>query len=67
MIITIIGIASITAGFFCVLGAYYCFQRSQRLGTPRTPAIVLGLFALLFLTVIPATSAVFFAATTNSY
>ncbi|MEM5986806.1 hypothetical protein CYJ44_011670 [Corynebacterium hesseae] len=59
MTITIVGIISITIGFLCVLGAYYLFQRSQ----DRTWPIMLGLLALLFLTVIPASSAIFVAAT----
>ncbi|WP_308607466.1 hypothetical protein [uncultured Corynebacterium sp.] len=59
MTITIVGIVSITLGFLCVLSAYYLFQRSQ----DRTWPIVLGLLALLFLTVIPAGSAIFVAAT----
>ncbi|TVU81709.1 hypothetical protein FQN05_10730 [Corynebacterium aurimucosum] len=59
MTITIVGIVSITLGFICVLSAYYLFQRSQ----DRTWPVVLGLLALLFLTVIPAGSAIFVAAT----
>ncbi|OFN18861.1 hypothetical protein HMPREF2604_05700 [Corynebacterium sp. HMSC055A01] len=59
MTITIVGIISITIGFLCVLGAYYLFQRSD----DRTWPIMLGLLALLFLTVIPASSAIFVAAT----
>ncbi|HIX79758.1 MAG TPA: hypothetical protein H9978_07515 [Candidatus Corynebacterium faecipullorum] len=59
MTMTIVGIISITLGFICVLGAYYLFQRSK----DRTWPIVLGLLALLFLTVIPAGSAIFVAAT----
>ena len=59
MTMTILGIISITLGFICVLSAYYLVQRSQ----DRTWPIVLGLLALLFLTVIPAGSAIFVAAT----
>ena len=59
MTITIVGIISITIGFLCVLGAYYLFQRSE----DRTWPIMLGLLALLFLPVIPASSAIFVAAT----
>ncbi|MDY3128226.1 MAG: hypothetical protein SOW59_08925 [Corynebacterium sp.] len=55
--VTIVGIASITLGFFCVLGAYYAFK--SRL------SVVLGLAALVFLTVIPVICAVFFAATSG--
>lgn len=61
MIITIVGIVSIALGFLCVTTAYYLFQRSEN----RTWPLVLGLLALLFLTVIPASTAIFFAATTN--
>ena len=59
MTITIVGSVSITLGFLCVLSAYYLFLRSQ----DRTWPVVLGLLALLFLTVIPAGSAIFVAAT----
>ncbi|QPK79069.1 hypothetical protein G7Y31_11350 [Corynebacterium lizhenjunii] len=62
MIITIVGIVSITLGFFCVLGAYWAYQRTTTDANRRLP-IILGLLGLLFLTIIPATSAVFFAAT----
>ncbi|WP_411709049.1 hypothetical protein [Corynebacterium sp. LaCa116] len=62
MILTLIGIVSITLGFFCVLGAYYLYQRSEDRAWP----LVLGLLALLFLTVIPAGSAIFFATTMRS-
>ena len=61
MTVTIIGIISITLGFICVLAAYYTFQR----GKDRRVPIALGLIALVFLTVIPAGSAVFFAATSR--
>ena len=59
MTITIVGIISITLGFICVLSAYYLFQCTK----DRTWPIMLGLLALLFLTVIPAGSAIFVAAT----
>ncbi len=62
MIATIVGIVSIFVGFCCVMGAYYFFQRAGETGSKR-PALILGLCALLFLTVIPAGTAVFFAAT----
>ena len=52
MIITIVGIVSIALGFLCVSTAYYLFQRTEN----RTWPLVLGLMALLFLTVIPALS-----------
>ncbi|MDO5033154.1 hypothetical protein [Corynebacterium sp.] len=57
MLITVIGMVSITLGFICVLSAYYLFQR----GTDRSWPIFLGLLAILFLTIIPAGSAIFFA------
>lgn len=63
MIVTIIGIVSIGIGFICVLSAYYTFQR----GKNRRVPLVLGLAALVFLTIIPVVCAVFYAATTNSY
>lgn len=58
MTVTIIGIASITLGFLCVLGAYWSFMRNK----PRWVPLVLGLFAFVCLTIIPVTGAVFFAA-----
>ncbi|AMO89292.1 hypothetical protein HMPREF3155_04975 [Corynebacterium sp. HMSC06D04] len=60
--ITIVGIVSIVLGFFCVMAAYYLYQRSE----DRRWPILLGLLALLFLTVIPAGSAIFFATTMRS-
>lgn len=60
--ITIVGIVSIGLGFFCVMAAYYLYQRSD----DRRWPILLGLLALLFLTVIPAGSAIFFATTMRS-
>lgn len=62
MIITVVGIISIFLGFCCVMGAYYLYQRSE----DRRWLILLGLLALLFLTVIPAGSAIFFATTMRS-
>lgn len=59
MIATIIGIVSINLGFFAVMAAYYFYQRD---GAGRRPKI-LGLLGLLFLTVIPASTAVIVAAT----
>ncbi|MCK6160880.1 MAG: hypothetical protein E6689_03385 [Corynebacterium striatum] len=60
--ITILGIISIALGFGCVMAAYYLYQRSD----DRRWPILLGLLALLFLTVIPAGSAIFFATTMRS-
>lgn len=62
MVVTIVGIVSIVVGFICVMTAYYTFQRAGEEGSKKVP-IVLGLLGLLFLTIIPAGSAVFFAAT----
>ncbi|MEX3515367.1 MULTISPECIES: hypothetical protein [unclassified Corynebacterium] len=59
MLITIIGIISIVIGFACVGTAYYLYQQKGQ----RTAPIVLGLLALVFVTLVPAGSAVFFAAT----
>lgn len=61
MTFTIVGIVSIVIGFCCVMGAYYTFQKGEP-GSNRTVPIVLGLLALVFLTIIPAGPAVFFAA-----
>lgn len=62
MTFTIVGIVSIVIGFCCVMGAYYTFQKGEP-GSNRTVPIVLGgLLALVFLTIIPAGTAVFFAA-----
>ncbi|APT93470.1 glycosyltransferase [Corynebacterium phocae] len=62
MTVTIVGIVSITLGFICVMSAYYSFQKAGESGS-RRPALVLGLLGFLFLTIIPASTAVFFAAT----
>lgn len=61
MIVTYIGMASIFLGFLCVMAAFWLFHNRE---DHRGP-IVLGLLAILFLTIIPATAAVFFAATTT--
>lgn len=42
--ITIVGIVSIVLGFFCVMAAYYLYQRSD----DRRWPILLGLLALCF-------------------
>lgn len=59
MIVTYIGMASIFLGFLCVMAAFWLFHNRENRRWP----IVLGLLAILFLTIIPATAAVFFAAT----
>lgn len=61
MIVTYIGMASIFLGFLCVMAAFWLFHNRE----DRHGPIVLGLLAILFLTIIPATAAVFFAATTT--
>ena len=61
MIVTYIGMASIFLGFLCVMAAFWLFHNRE----DRRGSIVLGLLAILFLTIIPATAAVFFAATTT--
>lgn len=58
MAVTIIGIVSIFLGFVCVLTAYWTFMRNK----PRWVPLLLGLGAFVFLTVIPTTCAVFYAA-----
>ena len=61
MIVTYIGMASIFLGFLCVMAAFWLFHNRE----DRRGPIALGLLAMLFLTIIPATAAVFFAATTT--
>ena len=61
MIVTYIGMASIFLGFLCVMGAFWLFHNRE----DRRGPIVLGILAILFLTITPATAAVFFAATTT--
>ncbi|MDK8496040.1 hypothetical protein QP920_06195 [Corynebacterium marquesiae] len=61
MIVTYIGMASIFLGFLCVMAAFWLFHNRE----DRRGPIALGLLAILFLTIIPATAAVFFAATTT--
>ena len=61
MIVTYVGMASIFLGFLCVMAAFWLFHNRE----DRRGPIVLGLLAILFLTIIPATAAVFFAATTT--
>ena len=59
--IVIFGVISIVIGLTCIGAAYWSIHRSAT----RRPAITLGLVALLLLTVIPTTLAIFFA-TTNA-
>lgn len=63
MIVTVVGIVSIALGFACVMAAYYFFQREIQAEIRHTRSLIFGLLGLVFLTIIPATSAVFFAAT----
>lgn len=62
-VVTITGIVSIGLGFICVLSAYYTFQR----GKDRRVPLALGIAALVLLTIIPVTCAVFYAATSHGY
>lgn len=59
--IVILGVISIIIGLSCIGAAYWAIHRKPT----RRPAVVLGLVALLFLTVIPTVLAIFFA-TTNA-
>ena len=60
-VIVILGVISIIIGLYCIGAAYWAIHRIPT----RRPAVVLGLVALLFLTVIPTVLAIFFA-TTNA-
>ena len=60
-VIVILGVISIIIGLSCIGAAYWAIDRKPT----RRPAVVLGLVALLFLTVIPTVLAIFFA-TTNA-
>lgn len=62
MLITILGIVSIVIGFLCIAGSYVTVMKKRS----RALAIVLGLLALLFVTVVPVTLAVFWATTVSS-
>ena len=59
MTVTIIGIVSIFLGFCCVMASFYFF----RTRADRTLSYVFGALAFVLLTLIPVTSAVFWAAT----
>ena len=61
MLITILGILSIVVGFLCIAGSYLAVMRKRS----TVLAVVLGLLALLFVTVVPVTLAVFWATTTS--
>lgn len=61
MIVTIIGMVSILLGFICVMAAFWLFHNRE---DKRGP-IILGILATVFLTIIPATCAIFFASTTT--
>ncbi|ERS52837.1 MULTISPECIES: hypothetical protein [unclassified Corynebacterium] len=61
MIVTLIGMASILLGFICVMAAFWLFHNRD---DKRGP-IFLGILAIVFLTLIPATCAIFFASTTT--
>lgn len=61
MIVTLIGMVSILLGFICVMTAFWLFHNRE---DKRGP-IFLGVLAVIFLTLIPATAAIFFASTTT--
>ncbi|MER0081464.1 hypothetical protein ABRP84_05015 [Corynebacterium sp. KPL2861] len=61
MIVTLIGMASILLGFICVMAAFWLFHNRE----DRRGPVILGVLAIVFLTIIPATCAIFFAATTT--
>ncbi|WP_410762975.1 hypothetical protein [Corynebacterium sp. MSK072] len=52
---------SILLGFICVMAAFWLFHNRE---DKRGP-IILGILAIVFLTIIPATCAIFFASTTT--
>ncbi|WP_337891525.1 hypothetical protein [Corynebacterium macginleyi] len=52
---------SILLGFICVMMAFWLFHNREE----KRGAVILGIFAIVFLTVIPATGAIFFASTTT--
>ncbi|MER0088451.1 hypothetical protein ABRP86_06850 [Corynebacterium sp. KPL3927] len=60
MIVTLIGMVSILLGFICVMAAFWLFHNREDRRGP-----ILGVLAIVFLTIIPATCAIFFAATTT--
>lgn len=61
MIVTVIGMVSILLGFICVMMAFWLFHNRE----DKRGAFILGIFAIVFLTIIPATGAIFFASTTT--
>ncbi|HZK31942.1 MAG TPA: hypothetical protein VFC72_03420 [Corynebacterium sp.] len=62
MLITVLGILSIILGFVCIATAFVAVMRKKPVWIP----VVAGIAALLFVTVVPVTLAVFFAAQTAS-
>ncbi|AGS35942.1 hypothetical protein B841_12350 [Corynebacterium maris DSM 45190] len=62
MLITMLGIASIVIGFFCIATAFVAVMRKKPVWIPVT----LGITSLIFVTVVPVTLAIFFAAQTPS-
>lgn len=62
MLITMLGIASIVVGFVCIATAFVAVMRKKPVWIPVT----LGITSLIFVTVVPVTLAIFFAAQTPS-
>lgn len=60
-IVTVLGILSIVAGFFCFASAYLSVMRKR----PAKTAWAFGIAGVIFVTVIPVILAVFFATTIN--
>ncbi|RNE48073.1 hypothetical protein [Corynebacterium alimapuense] len=54
---TVLGIASIFIGFLCIAGAFASYMYKK----PVALSVVLGIAALIFVTVLPVFLAVFFA------
>lgn len=61
-LVTVLGIVSIVAGFFCFANAYLSVMRKR----PKRTAWTYGVAGVLFVTVIPVILAVFFATAINS-
>lgn len=62
MLITMLGIASIVIGFVCIAAAFVAVMRKKPVWVPVT----LGITSLIFVTAVPVTLAIFFAAQTPS-
>ena len=62
MLVTILGIVSIVIGFLCIVASYVTVMKKRSLAL----AVVLGVLALIFVTVVPVTLAVFWATTQAS-